>query len=304
VVSLAATFMTFPLSLFYFHQFPNLFLITNLIAIPASTLIIYNGILVLAFSFFPSLSLLLAKSLTGIIWFLNFSVKMIEAQPFSVVRGIYINLFELILVFCVIVSFALLLLIKKKGYFYFSTGMAVLLLISISIRHYSNLTQQKIVIYNINKATAIDFMDGKKGILLADTALLRDESKMGYHIQNNRIRSGLKIMDGLVPIDLSYRYDHLFKQGNFIQFYNNTLLLIDNNLKFYPIQTIPRIDYLILSHDAAITISELAASFDFRLIIMDSSNSFWKTKQWIEECRQLKINFYSTRNGGAWVSQI
>ena len=49
-VSIAATIITFPLTIFYFRQFPNLFLVTNLIAVPLSTLIIYTGIMVLAAS--------------------------------------------------------------------------------------------------------------------------------------------------------------------------------------------------------------------------------------------------------------
>jgi competence protein ComEC len=42
-VSLAAQIATFPLSLLYFHQFPNLFLISNLVVIPVSNLILFLG---------------------------------------------------------------------------------------------------------------------------------------------------------------------------------------------------------------------------------------------------------------------
>ena len=44
-VSVAAQLGTAPLGLFYFHQFPNYFIITNLIAIPLATLILYAGFL-------------------------------------------------------------------------------------------------------------------------------------------------------------------------------------------------------------------------------------------------------------------
>ncbi|MBA4323416.1 MAG: competence protein, partial [Odoribacter sp.] len=47
VVSVAAQIATFPLSIMYFHQFPNYFLVSNLIVIPFSNFIIYSGMLVL-----------------------------------------------------------------------------------------------------------------------------------------------------------------------------------------------------------------------------------------------------------------
>jgi len=40
-VSVAAQLTTFPLGLLYFHQFPNLFLLSNLLVIPAAAVILY-----------------------------------------------------------------------------------------------------------------------------------------------------------------------------------------------------------------------------------------------------------------------
>lgn len=55
-VSLAAQIGTAPLSVFYFHQFPNYFLLTNLIAIPFATLIIYFAVALFVVSPIPLLS--------------------------------------------------------------------------------------------------------------------------------------------------------------------------------------------------------------------------------------------------------
>ena len=46
-VSVAAQITTFPIGLYYFHQYPNLFMISNLIVIPCITVILYLGILFL-----------------------------------------------------------------------------------------------------------------------------------------------------------------------------------------------------------------------------------------------------------------
>ncbi|MEP7170593.1 MAG: ComEC/Rec2 family competence protein, partial [Bacteroidota bacterium] len=49
-VSISAQLMTFPLGFLYFHQFPNMFFISNLVVIPLSTVIIYLCIALLFFS--------------------------------------------------------------------------------------------------------------------------------------------------------------------------------------------------------------------------------------------------------------
>ncbi len=70
-------------------------------------------------------------------------------------------------------------------------------------------------------------------------------------------------------------------------------------MKSLPAHQKAEVDYLLLSHDPGITINELVAAFDFELIIIDHSNSYWKTKQWINECKQLGTNYYSFRDNGA-----
>ena len=86
-VSIAAQMTTFPLSLFYFHQFPNYFLITNLIAIPLSSLVIYSGMLVLLTSPIAWLSHFFSHLMVWLLTALNFTVKYIEELPFAMLRG-------------------------------------------------------------------------------------------------------------------------------------------------------------------------------------------------------------------------
>jgi competence protein ComEC len=39
-VTISAQILTLPISIYYFHQFPNLFLITNMVAVPLSSVIV------------------------------------------------------------------------------------------------------------------------------------------------------------------------------------------------------------------------------------------------------------------------
>lgn len=49
-VSVAAQIATFPLVIFYFHQFPNYFLLANVLVIPLIPLVIYFGLFISCFS--------------------------------------------------------------------------------------------------------------------------------------------------------------------------------------------------------------------------------------------------------------
>ncbi len=197
-ISIAATIVTFPLTIFYFKQFPNLFLITNLIAVPLSTIIIYTGIAVLAMSPIHAVSGFFATLMSKMIWLLNYSIRFIEGQSFAVAREIHINTFEMLLLFLLVISLATFLIIKVRSYLYLAISLIVLLLFSTTIRHFNNQFQRKIVAYSINKSTAIDFIDGKKGVLITDSTLVNDGSNFGYHIQNNRIISGIHLKEGII----------------------------------------------------------------------------------------------------------
>lgn len=62
---------TFPVCIYYFHQFPNLFLITNIIAVPLSGIILYAEIALIAFSWVPFVGVYIGKLVSGLVWMMN-----------------------------------------------------------------------------------------------------------------------------------------------------------------------------------------------------------------------------------------
>ena len=67
-VTLAAQISTFPICIFYFHQFPNLFFITNLVAVPLSTVILFAEIFMLALSWWPIVAAVIGRITSWMIW--------------------------------------------------------------------------------------------------------------------------------------------------------------------------------------------------------------------------------------------
>lgn len=90
-VSLAAQIATFPLSIYYFQQFPNYFLLSNLIVVPLSTVILYGGILFFAVSSFTPVSGPLVWALKHMIHGMTGFNIWIESLPGSCSHGLYLS---------------------------------------------------------------------------------------------------------------------------------------------------------------------------------------------------------------------
>lgn len=93
-VSLAAQLSTFPLTLFYFNQFPTWFLLSNLLVIPLVVVILYCGMLTIFLSWAGPMFDLSARILQGMIFLLNKSVFMFEKFPYPVITGITLSIFQ------------------------------------------------------------------------------------------------------------------------------------------------------------------------------------------------------------------
>src|SRR5688572_7598203 len=98
-VSLAAQVGTMALSLFYFHQFPVYFLLTNLVAVPLSTGILYVGLAVLAFSWVPFLNVALGKLMQFSLWLMNESMMLFEQLPGALINRIPFSGSQTILIY-------------------------------------------------------------------------------------------------------------------------------------------------------------------------------------------------------------
>ena len=303
VVSITATIATFPLSIFYFHQFPNLFFITNLVAIPASMLIIYLGLGIIAFSWVPFLSAFFGKLLSFVLIGLNFSVGWIEGLSFATSRGIYINRLELILISLIIISLVTIYFYKSRRFIIISLALAVLLGFSILSRQITNLDQEKIVVYKVKGSTAIDFISGKQNILLTDTLLLINPENLDYNVKGNWTNNGIN-KNLQLPFTLeNYTNDGLCKINNFVLFKNKVIALIYNDDASLG-DNLMEVDYVIISGKPDISIKDLANQFTCKEIIFDSSVPYWKIKQWIEECKEIGQSYYDVNERGAWVINL
>lgn len=164
-VSLAAQLATFPISLFYFHQFPNYFIPANLLIIPVSTIAIFGGLALFFISPFHWLLLKSGYCMSKLIWFLNYLAIQIKHLPFAVSEDLYLSFSEMIvldlLIFCVIYYF----LEKSIRHLRVAIVLTILFVSLKSITAVRTNNRQKTIVYVTKKRPVYEIISGRKTVL-------------------------------------------------------------------------------------------------------------------------------------------
>ena len=223
-VSFAAQLATFPFSIYYFHQFPLLFLFSNLIVIVVTYAIMVFG---LFFLFIGSIGVFVPVTynpLHYLVWVMNYSVQFIQGIPNSVVYELSIVRLELILLYITITLMSIGLV--QKSFKLLSSALAFLLILltfnvweNKQLEHSSELT-----FYSVGNNTAIGFRRGKEAVLFADSTFLMNESKMKFHIMHHLWSQNLKDLK-LVSLESE------FELGTNEMYRNKTLYLENQKVR-------------------------------------------------------------------------
>ena len=279
-VSIAAQIATFPLGLYYFHQFPNFFLLSNLLVIPLAFFILIVGIAYLTFHFIPFLSDLLFWIFDGLISLLNWGVEMVEKLPYSIMWGISIEWYEVFILYTTIILGSVAFIHRKPKVFIASLA-GVVILLCFNIYENQKLSDENVLyVYNINDELAIDVFYGQDNIFYSSEELMEDEEKLLFHVKHNWFyRTGQETPTEWKNID---------KVG-FIEAGIGTFALLDSNYHKVYQDSIPNVDYFIL-HDIEFVSNDIldqAVEQESTLIL--SAGVGYKTKNFINQKEGLQI---------------
>jgi len=294
-VTLAAQILTFPISVYYFHQFPIYFLFTNLLAVPLSSLVLIGELLVCIISLLPAFASIAGVTVSWLIYILNSFIEHMQSLPFSIWDHLYITLFQLIAIYLVIACISFWLTAKNK-FFLFASLIALLSFITIRTFHFSkSYKQQLLVVYNVPKHQAIDFVKGREYIFICDSSLVESEVLQNFYLQP--ARTALRISPDM-QLDCPKKNNHFFRLGS------KRIIVIDQSTTFIPSASKVNIDIVIISKNPSIRIYNLAQSFTCRQWIFDSSNPGWKINKWKKECEQLGFPCHDVVDKGAFVMNM
>jgi competence protein ComEC len=299
-VSIAAQIGTLPISLYYFHQFPNYFILTNILVIPASGAIIYSGIAVMLFSFIPLLSSSIAFLLTWMIKAMNYSIGGIESLPGSVTKDIFLSTYELIFLYIIIISLIAWVYSKQKKYIFIFLASVLLMTSLISIRKIQQSDNQRFICYSVNKATAMEFSYGNKSIFICDTTLLNDYEKQRFFVDGYRNINGIKNIEEYALSDTSISNPFFCKQQQFIRFQPYTIACINQENYYYSYENPVEVDLVLISGKMKVNLSRITDNYTFKLLLFDNSVPFYRIKEWKKACQEQGLPYYFVSEKGAF----
>lgn len=219
-VSVAAQIATFPLGLYYFHQFPSYFFVSNLGVIPLVGILLYYAVFSVALSSFGLVFPMLFKPLDWFVALMNGLVLWVEQIPGALISGLDIDTIEVWLSYLILLFLGIKLIENKKKVLLVLTG---LILVFQSFQWYESeqeIKQNGLVVYHIPKHSAIAYYRGTQLELIADSAIIANNGMQLFTMKHHWWQLGLEapiwIKDGdsLVASGLINRKAPIFEFGD------------------------------------------------------------------------------------------
>ena len=280
-VSFAAQLGTLPLSIYYFHQFPGLFFITNLVVIPLLSMIMILGVLVMTLAAFNSIPLFLSQLLEQSIFYLNKIINSIASFEQFIIQDIPLH--YSVMLSCYLVIITVIIWIKKPTFN--KLALVLIAIISVQIcclsKQWKTQNEQELIVFNVKKNTIITERNGQEITVYASDSILKTILK------NNTITSYR--IGSLSGIETKK------KLQNFFYFNGKKIFIIDSS-GIYPKNINP--DVVILTHSTKINLDRFLFSVKPKIVVADASNYKTIQKLWKSSCEKKKIPFHATVEKG------
>ena len=280
-VTVCAQIGVLPLSLYYFHQFPGLFLLTNIVVLPFLTLLMCGGILIVALASFEILPNWLAIGYNYCIEGLNGFIHWVAVQENFLFQNIHFSTLKVLATYLLIIATALLIMkISYRRLVRFLLAISVL--IAVFIFEDFKTSKNQFIIFQKNRQTLMAYKNGTcLRIFKSDTIkeVLESHPIKAYKIAVNINAASEEILPKVFQ-------------------YKNKRILVMDSMGVYPKNG--HIHTLLLTQSPRINLNRLIDSMRPKQIVADGSNYFSYVKYWEQTCKLKKLPFHHTAKQGAF----
>lgn len=282
-VSVAAQLGVLPISLFYFHQFPALFFVTNLLVVPFLGLILGFGILVIFLALIDFLPNIIAKGFDWIIRLMNATVGWVAKQESFIIKNIPFDSFQLIWGYLIITALVLFLSKPKwKTMAVFFSGLIIFQVWGI-YKQVELHQKETITLAHRSRNTVLLHQLGDSLVIIAS-----DTFNIGNIATDYSLAERIQKMSA-VQLKNSYRI-------------GSKRLFVVDSLTVLPIKARP--EYLLLTQSSKINLERVLDSVQPKKIFMDGSNYPSLIKKWKATCAQKEIPFHHTGEKGFYTFKL
>ena len=295
-VTVAAQIGVAGISLFYFNQFPGLFILGNMLLLPVLPFIIGAALLLIFLLLFSIPTDWLTTVLNAVLEFIIETVARISSYESFIVKDVHLTFWETALIYVAIFSLVLFLLPyfkrSKRERFYLKKPNWMLhlsllsLVVLFGLKSYEKLNTDKDSFLVLHQATgsAVSLSNQDQATLFTDLHVM-DSLRALNSLER------LKAIETHRDKDLS-----LVSLKNLIQYKNNRLLVIDEN-GLYDISI--KNATVLLSHSPKINLERLILETQPKRIIADGSNYRNVVESWKITCNKMGVELLNTYEVGA-----
>jgi competence protein ComEC len=301
-VSIAAQMSTAPIAIFYFGQFPNYFIIGNLIVIFLSFWVVLTGVAIMAFSLVPFISQLIGYLLIYEIKIMNFTAKTVESLPYSTTDQISILPLQFILLYVMAGFFYHAFKTKSKKSVFCALSSLIMIFGLYLYDKIECKNQENITMYAVSKSIAINFNQNGKSILLSDSIHSKADGRYQFSIKNHERKT--RMSSEIINLQEDYENEQFFKRGSFISFNGKTIYILSGNTKLYPSFEKLKIDYLYLTRNPRLKPEVVFEIFDCGCVVIDENNWLNLEAEWVRHCVAQEVDYHLMRVNGALIIEF
>ncbi|MGG6232292.1 ComEC/Rec2 family competence protein [Tenacibaculum sp. SDUM215027] len=283
-VSIAAQAGILPISLYYFHQFPGLFIISNLIIIPFLSSILLLGIVVILLAVLNSLPQFIADVYGSIISLMNRFVDWVSHQEDFLLKEIPMSLTTMVVWYVLIVLLYRVWIRKTSKSIIFLLTSIIVLQGFYFYEKYQISNKVEFIVFHKSRQSVLGKRNGKELSIfssLNDSVLHQQKLLLSYRVGEHISSKSI---------------DSVF---NIISYKNKQILIVDS-LGVYQINGIQN-PTVILQNSPKINLNRLITSLKPQQIIADGSNYKSYINRWKETCCKQKTPFWHTGQNGAFI---
>lgn len=279
-VSFAAQIGTLPLSIYYFHQFPGLFFVTNLIILPMLSIILAIALIVVVLAGLDYVPFFLICVLEKSIQQLNSIISWVASLEDFIFKDIPMNLLMMLTSYLMII--AIFIWMKKANYRNLVVALTSIITFQTGSFYtkYETQTKKEFIVFNQKKGSLITQRN-------ATDVIVFTSEKNVKPLDNWSLQSYL--------VGNFCRVEKIHSLYNVYHFNNKKIALIDNS-GVYLKQSKP--DILILTQSPKVNLKRVIEQCQPRQIVADASNYLSYKKLWKATCEKEKIPFHDTSEKG------
>lgn len=303
-VSIAAQLATVPVTMYYFHQFPNYFLLSNLLAIPISFIVLVAGLVLFAVGGLVWIAPVVAKVFEWSLICLNGSVVAVDGLPWAITDNIHLTLAQMFLLYALLMSIGAAMALRDI--FWLRAGLGVMLIMAClsAVLSWRSREETRLVLYAVPGQEVFSLHIGGCLTIFADSPISDTGRQYLRQVKPDLIAHGgapvrlVLLQDTVKQVEPGWglAFPWLIAGGEVV-------FLLDSTSVHQLPESAPQATFLYILGNPYLNLPDLRQRFPAARLIIGNT-SVWKRRSYYRRAgKQVGFEVHDLQTQHAWVSR-